>query len=409
MNKPTVIIIGGGAAGFFSACQLIDLKFTGKIIILEKDKEVLKKVKISGGGRCNVTHNCFDQRELLKFYPRGEKELYGPFLQFQPKDTIAWFLKNGITLKTESDGRIFPDTDSSETIINCFLNICNKNKIELILNFKVTDILKTEDKWEIRSPDKILFADFLLITSGSNIMMWNLVKKLGHTIFTPVPSLFTFKIKDKDLNDLAGISLPKVNVKINGLKYLSEGPTLITHWGLSGPAILKLSAFAAIDLKELNYEFEIFINWISQSRDNIMVELKRIKVTESKKKIGNVPIHKIPNRFWIYILQNSNISLDQQWANINKQQMSDLVTQLTQMSFFVQGKSTNKDEFVTAGGISLKEINFKNFQSKIHDNLFFAGEILNIDGLTGGFNFQAAWTGAYLASKGILTKIKAEY
>lgn len=405
MKKPTVIIIGGGAAGFFSACQLIDSKFNGKIIILEKDKEVLKKVRISGGGRCNVTHNCFEPRELSKFYPRGEKELYGPFLQFQPRDTIAWFLKYGVSLKTESDERIFPVTDSSDTIINCFIQICKKQQVEIMLSFKVTEILKTDGIWEIRSPEKLLYADFLLVTSGSNIVIWNLMNSLGHTIVPPVPSLFTFKIKDKSLIELAGISLPKVTVKISGYKYITEGPIIVTHWGLSGPAILKMSAYAALTLFELNYEFEILVNWTSESRDNILEDLKRIKETEAKKQIGNIPIHKIPNRFWNYLLQSSKIPFDQQWANMTKKQMSDLATQLTQMSMLVRGKSTNKDEFVTAGGVALKEINFKNFQSKYHDNLFFAGETLNIDGLTGGFNFQAAWTGAYLASKGILSKL----
>lgn len=405
MKKPTVIIIGGGAAGFFSACQLIDSKFIGKIIILEKDKEVLKKVRISGGGRCNVTHNCFEPRELSKFYPRGEKELYGPFLQFQPRDTIAWFLKYGVTLKTESDGRVFPVTNSSDTIINCFLQICNKQQVEIILSFKVTEILKTDGRWEIRSPERLLYADFLLVTSGSNLVIWNLMNSLGHSIVLPVPSLFTFKIKDKTLIELAGISLPKVTIKISGFKYITDGPIIVTHWGLSGPAILKMSAYAALTLHELNYEFEIIVNWVSESRDNILEDLKRIKETEAKKQIGSVPIHKMPNRFWIYLLLTSKIPSEQQWANMTKKQMSDLATQLTQMSLLVQGKSTNKDEFVTAGGVSLKEINFKNFQSKYHENLFFAGETLNIDGLTGGFNFQAAWTGAYLASKGILSKL----
>lgn len=407
MKKPTVLIIGGGAAGFFSACQLVGTKSNCKIIILEKDKEVLKKVRISGGGRCNVTHDCFDPKELIKYYPRGERELYGPFLQFQPRDTIDWFANNGVILKTETDGRIFPVTDSSETIINCFQLICKKNQIEINLNCKVTSIKKWEEKWEIISVEKTFHANFLIVTAGSSPLIWNIITLLGHSIISPVPSLFTFKIKDKSLNELAGISLPKAIIKIKGLKYTTEGPVLVTHWGLSGPAILKMSAFAALNLHSLNYEFEIVVNWLSEPTDKILTEIKRLKEVEAKKQTGNVTLNKIPNRFWLFLLKASEIKPDDQWANLTKKQITDLATQITQMSFLVQGKSPNKDEFVTAGGVSLKEINFKNFESKLNENLFFAGEILNIDGLTGGFNFQAAWTGAYLASKSILSKLNS--
>lgn len=407
MSKPTVLIIGGGAAGFFSACQLVETNNNFKIIILEKDKEVLKKVRISGGGRCNVTHDCYEPKELIKYYPRGEKELYGPFLQFQPRDTIDWFANNGVTLKTESDGRIFPVTDSSETIINCFQHICKKNQIEINLNCKVTSIKKWEEKWEILSVEKTFYADYLIVTAGSSPLIWNIITSLGHSIISPVPSLFTFKIKDKSLIELAGISLPRVTIKIKGLKYITEGPVLVTHWGLSGPAVLKMSAFAALNLHDLNYEFEIMINWVSEPLDKILAEIKLVKETDAKKQTGNVALNKIPNRFWLFLLRVSGIKPDEQWANLTKKQITDLAIQMTQMSLIVQGKSTNKDEFVTAGGISLKEINFKNFESKINKNLFFAGEILNIDGLTGGFNFQAAWTGAYLASKSILSKLNS--
>jgi len=407
MSKPTVLIIGGGAAGFFSACQLVGTKSNCKIIILEKDKEVLKKVRISGGGRCNVTHDCFDPKELIKYYPRGERELYGPFLQFQPRDTIDWFANNGVILKTETDGRIFPVTDSSETIINCFQLICKKNQIEINLNCKVTSIKKWEEKWEIISVEKTFHADFVIVTAGSSPNIWNIITFLGHSVISPVPSLFTFKIKDKSLNELAGISLPKAIIKIKGLKYITEGPVLVTHWGLSGPAILKMSAFAALNLHGLNYEFEIIVNWLSEPTDKILTEIKRLKEVEAKKQTGNVTLNKIPNRFWLFLLKASGIQPDEQWANLTKKQITDLATQITQMSLLVQGKSPNKDEFVTAGGISLKEINFKNFESKLNENLYFAGEILNIDGLTGGFNFQAAWTGAYLASNSILSKLNS--
>jgi predicted Rossmann fold flavoprotein len=406
MIKPTVIIIGGGAAGFFSACQLAESNFRGRIIILEKDKEVLKKVRISGGGRCNVTHACYDPVDLTKYYPRGRKELHSPFLHFQPGDTRTWFSKYGIDLKTESDGRIFPVTDSSETIIQCFLDICTKAGVEIMLKCKVTEISRRLGKWYLRSNEKELNADFLIVTTGSDHLMWNTLTALGHSVVPPVPSLFTFKIKDRDLVALAGISLPKTRITIRGLKEATEGSILITHWGLSGPAILKMSAYAAIHLHDLQYEFDLKVNWVCETTEKIAEDLKRVKENQGKKQIGNITFHQIPNRLWIYFLQAAKIAMNQQCAHITNKQYTDLAIIITGMTFLVQGKSTHKEEFVTAGGVSLKEINFKNFQSRLHEHLYFAGEILNIDGYTGGFNFQAAWTGAHLLAKDILLKIR---
>jgi len=404
---PTVLIIGGGAAGFFSACQLTEFDKPLKIIILEKDKEVLKKVRISGGGRCNVTHHCFEPGELIKHYPRGERELFGPFSQFQPKDTLKWFSSHGVLLKKEPDGRIFPVTDSSETIINCFLGICKKHNIKINVSCKVTSIKKNIDgKWEIKADESIFHADYLVMTTGSSTSTWQMAADLGHKIISPVPSLFTFKIKDKELTTLAGVSLTNTSIKITGSKYLTEGPLLITHWGLSGPAVLKLSALAALALNDVNYQFEIILNWISEPYAKVLADLNKLKINEARKQTGNVTFYKIPNRFWHYLLNLSGIQSEHQWANITKIQIQQLAVNLTECHIKVQGKSTYKDEFVTAGGISLKEVNFTSFESKIHQNLFFAGEILNIDGLTGGFNFQAAWTGSYLASKAILAKLK---
>jgi len=405
MSKPTVLIIGGGAAGFFAACLLAEKHSNVKITILEKDKEVLKKVRISGGGRCNVTHACFEPADLVKFYPRGEKELYAPFLQFQPKDTIEWFSKNGVTLKTEADGRMFPITDSSETIIDCFMRICKKHQVDVKLSCRVTSIKNIEAKWEVSVSDKTYLSDYLIITAGSSPSIWTILASMGHTILPAVPSLFTFKINDKALNELTGISLPAAAVKIIGLKHSTIGPILITHWGLSGPAILKMSAWAAAELHELKYEFDIEVNWISRTYDNASSDLKQIKESDAKKQIGNVVMYKIPHRFWMYLLQTSNIQSTQQWANITKKQTQDLARNMTNFRLSVKGKSTNKEEFVTAGGVSLKEVNFKSFQSKINENLYFAGEVLNIDGLTGGFNFQSAWTGAYMISKEISSKL----
>ena len=405
MSKPTVLIIGGGAAGFFSACLLAENQSNIKITILEKDKEVLKKVRISGGGRCNVTHACFEHGDLVKFYPRGEKELYAPFLQFQPKDTIEWFSKNDVALKTEEDGRMFPVTDSSETIIDCFMRICKKHHVDVKLSCRVTSIRRIETKWEVTGSDKTYLSEYLIITAGSSPSIWTILASMGHTIVPAVPSLFTFKVNDKALNDLAGISLPAASVKILGLKHSTVGPILITHWGLSGPAILKISAWASIELHELKYEFDIELNWISRTYEDVLTDVKQIKESDAKKQMGNVAMYKIPHRFWIYILHTSDIQSTQQWANITKKQTQDLARNMTKFTLRVKGKSTNKDEFVTAGGVSLKEINFKNFQSKIQENLYFAGEVLNIDGLTGGFNFQSAWTGAYIISKDIASKL----
>ena len=405
MSKPTVLIIGGGAAGFFSACLLAENNSNIKITILEKDKEVLKKVRISGGGRCNVTHACFEHGDLVKFYPRGEKELYAPFLQFQPKDTIEWFSKNDVALKTEEDGRMFPVTDSSETIIDCFMRICKKHHVDVKLSCRVTSIRRIETKWEVTGSDKTYLSEYLIITAGSSPSIWTILASMGHTIVPAVPSLFTFKVNDKALNDLAGISLPAASVKILGLKHSTVGPILITHWGLSGPAILKMSAWASIELHELKYEFDIELNWISRTYEDVLTDVKQLKESDAKKQMGNVAMYKIPHRFWIYILHTSDIQSTQQWANITKKQTQDLARNMTKFTLRVKGKSTNKDEFVTAGGVSLKEINFKNFQSKIQENLYFAGEVLNIDGLTGGFNFQSAWTGAYIISKDIASKL----
>ncbi|MFO0468093.1 MAG: NAD(P)/FAD-dependent oxidoreductase [Bacteroidota bacterium] len=405
MSKPTVLIIGGGAAGFFAACLLAEKHKNLNITILEKDKEVLKKVRISGGGRCNVTHACYDPNDLVKFYPRGEKELYAPFLQFQPKDTIEWFSRNGVVLKTEADGRMFPITDSSETIIDCFMRICKKHCVDIKLSCRVTSIRKADSKWEVIVSEKTMLSDYLIITAGSSPSIWAILGSLGHSIVPPVPSLFTFKVNDRTLNELAGISLPAASVKITGLKHSTFGPVLITHWGLSGPAILKMSAWASVELHELKYEFNLEINWLSTNYDNVLSDLKQTKETEAKKQMGNVVMYKIPYRFWIYLLNTSGIQPTQQWANITKKQTQNLAANLTKFPLIVKGKSTNKDEFVTAGGISLKDVNFKSFQSKIHENIYFAGEVLNIDGLTGGFNFQSAWTGAYILSKDISSKL----
>lgn len=397
-----VIIVGGGAAGFFAAINAKEANPNLDIIILEKGKEVLQKVKISGGGRCNVTHACFDPKELTSFYPRGEKELLGPFHQFMTGDTFDWFDENGIPLKIEEDGRVFPESNSSQTIIDCFLDKINQLKISILKNQGVISISKNDNTWIVKTKQQDFFADALVIAAGSSKQIWKLCEGLGHTIINPVPSLFTFAIQDSRIQDLAGISVPSAEVKIQSEILEASGPLLITHWGMSGPAILKLSAFGARILADKNYNFKISINWLSQPSELVLKELQRIKQEQTKKRVLlKSPFETIPKRLWERLVLAVEISFDQNWADINKKQIQDLANELTEGAYQVHGKSTFKEEFVTAGGIDLREINFKRFESRLHQNLFFVGEVLNIDAVTGGFNFQNAWTGGWLCAKAI--------
>ncbi|MFL1010793.1 BaiN/RdsA family NAD(P)/FAD-dependent oxidoreductase [Flavisericum labens] len=399
MIKKDIVIIGGGAAGFFAAINIAEQNPNLKVVILERGKEVLTKVKVSGGGRCNVTHAEFIPQELVQNYPRGEKELLGPFHQFMTGDTIEWFEKRGVELKIEDDGRMFPVSNSSQTIIDCFLNEAEKYRVELYYNHSVKSISKKNNVFQIETIQGSFSAEKILVATGSNSKMWKLLEAFGHTISPAVPSLFTFNIEDHRIIDIPGVVAQNVEVKVLDASLWSEGPLLITHWGMSAPSILKLSAFGALELAKRDYKFQIEINFIRQSFDNCLAILKTRKQELTKKTVYKSTQFDLPKRLWHQLVLASSIKAEARWADLNKGQLEDLANQLTAAIFDVNGKSTFKEEFVTAGGVNLKEVNFKTFESKIVRNLYFAGEVLNIDAVTGGFNFQNAWTGAYIAAQ----------
>jgi len=392
-----IIIIGGGAAGFFCAANLDEKKY--KITILEQNSDVLQKVKISGGGRCNVTHACFDPKELIQFYPRGNKELLSVFTKFQPGDTMEWFENRKISLKIENDNRIFPESNSSQTIINTFLNEIQKKNVEVKTKCSVKEIEKLDEKYLVKTSLGDFEADFVIYTTGSSPKSLKMIENLGHKIIDLVPSLFTFNIKDPLLKDLLGTSFEMAETSIPKLKTEESGPLLITHWGLSGPAILKISAWEAINLAKVKYNFEIEVNFISKDMDEAEELFQNFKQTNPKKTIGQSKIFEVTNRFWQRVLEVSNIDLNKQVAQISGKEMQKILENLCKKKFNVTGKSTYKDEFVTAGGVDLKEINFKNMSSKILPNFYVAGEVLNIDAVTGGFNFQACWSEAWLIAQ----------
>ncbi len=396
-----ILIIGGGAAGFFTAINCAEKNPTLKIAILERGKSVLEKVRISGGGRCNVTHACFVPNDLVKNYPRGERELKGPFHQFCSGDTIEWFEKHGVELKIEDDGRMFPVSDSSQTIIDCFHAAVKKHKIDVLTNHSVQELYKAETHWKISTTQDVFLCEKIVVTTGSNPKMWELLQNLGHTLIEPVPSLFTFNIKDPRIKDLMGLSTV-ASVKVKKSKLEAAGPLLITHWGMSGPGILRLSAWGARELAEKKYQFAIQVNWLHESTfEEALDSLKEIKEDHAKKLVSKYAHFELPKRLWENLVKAAGISEDTKWADMSKKQLNTLSEQLTNGEFHVNGKSTFKEEFVTAGGIDLKEVNFKTMESKILPNVYFAGEILNIDAITGGFNFQNAWTGGFIVAENI--------
>jgi len=400
-QKYDIIIVGGGAAGFFTAINCVEKNPNLKVAILERGAEVLNKVRISGGGRCNVTHACFEPNELVKFYPRGEKELRGPFHQFCSGDTVEWFEKHGIELKIEADGRMFPVSNSSQTIIDCFLEATKKLKIDILTHQSVQSIYKTNDYWKIETPNEQFSAQKLILATGSNPKIWEMLQTFGHLVVNPVPSLFTFNIKDARIKELPGVAT-QVSIKVKDTKLSSNGPLLITHWGMSGPAILKLSAWGARILHDKNYQFTIFVNWLNDlDTEDVEKILKELKLEHAKKAVSKKSPFEITNRLWESLVLASGIEAETKWADLSKIQLQNLSEQLTNGAFQVNGKSTFKEEFVTAGGIDLKEINFKTMESKLHENLYFAGEIVNIDAITGGFNFQNAWTSGFIVAEAI--------
>lgn len=397
-----VVVVGGGAAGFFTAINCVEKNPKLKVVVLERGKEVLSKVRVSGGGRCNVTHACFVPNDLVKFYPRGERELKGPFHQFCSGDTIDWFDKHGVELKIEEDGRMFPVTDSSQTIVDCFLNTARKLGIDVVTGQSVQEVYKGENYWKVETNHQSFKCDRLVMTTGSNPKIWEMMSKIGHTIVSPVPSLFTFNIKDNRIKDLMGLSAV-ASVKVKDSKLKASGSLLITHWGMSGPGILRLSAWGARELYDKKYQFVLQVNWLNDKDfEETLNLLKDLKEEHSKKLVVKFCPFEFPKRLWENLVLASGINSEAKWADISKKNLSDLAIQLTNGQFQVNGKSTFKEEFVTAGGIDLKEINFKTMESKLHKNLYFAGEILNIDAITGGFNFQNAWTGGFIIAENIL-------
>jgi predicted Rossmann fold flavoprotein len=401
-SKYNIIIIGGGAAGFFTAINIVEKNPNLRVAILERGKSVLEKVRISGGGRCNVTHACFVPNDLVKFYPRGERELKGPFNQFCSGDTIEWFEKHGVELKIEDDGRMFPVSNSSQTIIDCFQDAVKKLKIDVLTNHSVQELYRTESHWKITSTQEVFTCEKIVMASGSNPKIWELLETLGHEIIEPVPSLFTFNIKDPRIKDLMGLSAV-ASVRVKKSKLQASGPLLITHWGLSGPGILRLSAWGARELADKKYQFAIQVNWLNEITFEEAIDLlKEVKAAQAKKIVGKYAQFELPKRLWENLVRAADISEETKWADLNKKQTTALVEQLTNAEFQVYGKSTFKEEFVTAGGIDLKEVNFKTMESKVAPNLYFAGEILNIDAITGGFNFQNAWTGGFIVADNIV-------
>ena len=392
-----VIIIGGGASGFFTAAN-IDTKLYD-VTILEQNSDVLQKVKISGGGRCNVSHACFDPRELVQFYPRGHKELLSVFTKFQPGDTMNWYEEHGVALKIEDDNRIFPESNSSQSIIDCLVNECRKKNVKILTKQTVTEILPQENGYKIHTTDQNYFADYVVFSTGSSPKAFKILEKLGHQIITPVPSLFTFNIKNEILKDLMGTSFQYVNIEIPRLNLEESGSLLITHWGLSGPAILKLSAWGARELAALKYQFEIIVNFIGTASEDALEIFKNFKEKEPKKSIGQAKIFDITNRFWNRILFVSGIDTAKQLANINNKEMQKIIENLCCCRMNVTGKSTFKEEFVTAGGVDLKEMDFKTMKSKKLPNFYISGEVRNIDAVTGGFNFQACWSEGWLIAQ----------
>ncbi|MBP9689287.1 MAG: NAD(P)/FAD-dependent oxidoreductase [Bacteroidia bacterium] len=397
-----IAVIGGGAAGFFSAIHAALANKKNEVTIYEKSGKLLSKVLVSGGGRCNVTHACFENNRLTPNYPRGERPLKSAFARFSTKDTVEWFLKRGIKLKTESDGRMFPTTDNSETIANCLLNEAKKLNISIVLNSEIKTIQsQIHGGFLLNTNTTPILADKVIVTTGGYAKPegFNWLKDLGHTIETPVPSLFTFNVPNNPITELMGISVEMAKVKIPETKREFSGPVLITHWGFSGPAVLKLSAYAARELAEIDYNFEVYISWLNDKKeDAVRNELMNLKAANPTKHLRNLfPYKELSRRLQDYLFHKCNVDADKNWADISKADVNNLVDVLLYDKYEVKGKTTFKEEFVTCGGISLDDVQLKNMESKKLKGLHFAGEVLDIDGITGGFNFQAAWTTGYIA------------
>lgn len=396
----TVIVVGGGAAGFFGAIACKEAYPESQVILIEKARATLSKVRVSGGGRCNVTHSCFDIGMLVKNYPRGEKELRSAFTRFQPKDTIEWFAKRGVTLKTEADGRMFPITDSSETIIDCLMRTARGCGVQLKTETSINEIIKNESGFSLLcSNDETLHCDKLLMATGSNQKIYDMIKNLGHTIVPPVPSLFTFNVPNSSLSELSGISVQNAHLKIGNTSLEQKGPLLITHFGFSGPAVLKLSAFGARILAELKYKAPLHINWLPNiAHEELKNMMEQCKKQHPLRLVTNeIPVE-LPKNLWKKLTEQIVVS-ELKWSQMTTKQINQIVEKLKKDTYQIEGKTTFKEEFVTCGGVFLNEVDFKTMESRIVKGLYFAGEVLDIDGVTGGFNFQNAWTTSYIAGQ----------
>ncbi|MEG4283640.1 NAD(P)/FAD-dependent oxidoreductase [Microcoleus sp. A006_D1] len=409
-----ITVIGGGAAGFFSAITCAKTYPQARVTLLEAGRQLLAKVRISGGGRCNVTHACFDPGVLVQNYPRGGKALRGAFTRFQPRDTVDWFASHGVKLKTEEDGRMFPITDDSGTIVNCLIRAAEDAGVKIRTGDAVVSVKKltaeegghapsTAPTFEVElKSGEILKSDRILLATGSNPSGYKWAKELGNTVEVPVPSLFTFNIADGRIKDLAGVSVPNAKVKLPGAKLEQSGPLLITHWGLSGPAVLKLSAWGARFLHDRHYRTSVLINWLPQYNGEVLrQQLVAVKSQLSHRLIVSSCPFPMPRRLWDRLTSSIGIDEQKRWADLSNKALDRLLLELVQGEYQISGKGAFKEEFVTCGGVSLKEVDFKTMESRRCPGLFFAGEILDIDGVTGGFNFQSAWTTAWLAGMAI--------
>ncbi len=398
-------VMGGGAAGFFAAIAAAEAAPTASVILFEGTAHPLAKVRISGGGRCNVTHACFEPRELVKRYPRGHRELLGPFHRFGPRDTIAWFAARGVELKTEADGRMFPVTDDSATIVECLQRSARDAGVHVSIQSPIRAVEPTADgrfELELREGRREV-CDRIVVATGGNRGSTGLsiAERFGHALESPVPSLFTFNIADERLRGLEGVSVNPAEVSVLGTALRERGPVLVTHWGLSGPAILRLSAWGARDLAAVDYRFPLQVNWAGVGNvEHAFRDLVALRTSAGRKQLASLSPWALPARLWQRLLSSAACAPDQVWGQATNGALQSLATAVTETRFAVAGKSTNKDEFVTCGGVRLREIDFKTMQSRLCPGLFFAGEVLDIDGITGGFNFQAAWTTGWLAGRG---------
>lgn len=402
-----LIVIGGGAAGFFCAVNAARMNRKLHVTIMEKTGKLLSKVRISGGGRCNVTHACFSIPEMTTMYPRGANFVKKTFHQFFTSNTIEWFEQRGVKLKTENDGRMFPVTDSSQSVIDCLLHEAERYGVDIKMNAEVKHISRVDSRWDVELANgEVHSGDFICVASGGypKDAMFEWIKKTGHTVEAPVPSLFTFNMPGNDITKLTGIS-STAKVKVKGTRLETQGAVLVTHWGLSGPAILRLSSVAARDLHDLNYKFSVLINWCHENEQQVKLRMQEMRVQHPAQKVYNGNCYRLPQRLWEYLCGVSGLDGNVRWSDVPGSGMNLLARNLTNQEIPVEGKTTFKEEFVTAGGVILKEIDPQTMESRILPGLYFAGEIMNVDGVTGGFNFQHAWTSGWIAANSVASKV----